>query len=101
MQDTQVWFLSQEDPLEEGRANHSSILAWRTPWTEEPGRLQSIRSKELDTTEAAKHAHMHQRIYNSKFTNYRLEEKSQNDNSYIIIFDSENLHFFYNSIDFA
>ena len=31
--------------------------------------------------------------------NYRLEEKSQNDNSYIIIFDSENLHFFYNSID--
>ena len=33
--------------------------------------------------------------------NYRLEEKSQNDNSYIIIFDSENLHFFYNSIDFS
>ena len=33
--------------------------------------------------------------------NYRLEEKSQNDNSYIIVFDSENLHFFYNSVDFS
>ena len=34
--------LGQEDPLEEGMATHSSILAWRIPWTEEPGRLQSI-----------------------------------------------------------
>ena len=34
--------LGQEDPLEEGTAPHSSILAWRTPWTEETGRLQSI-----------------------------------------------------------
>ena len=34
--------LGQEDPLEEGMVNHSSILAWRIPWTEEPGRLQSI-----------------------------------------------------------
>ena len=33
--------LGEEDPLEEGMATHSSILAWRTPWTEEPGRLQS------------------------------------------------------------
>ena len=31
-----------EDPLEEGRANHSSMLAWKTPWTEEPGRLQPM-----------------------------------------------------------
>ena len=34
--------LGQKDPLEEGMATHSSILAWRIPWTEEPGRLQSI-----------------------------------------------------------
>ena len=34
--------LGQEDPLEEGIATHSSIFAWRIPWTEEPGRLQSI-----------------------------------------------------------
>ena len=42
MQETQVRFLGQEDPLEEGMATHSSILAWRIPWTEGPGRLQSI-----------------------------------------------------------
>ena len=42
IQETQVQSLGQEDPLEEGVATHSSILAWRTPWTEEPGWLQSI-----------------------------------------------------------
>ena len=43
--------LGWEDPLEEGTATHSSILAWRIPWTEEPGKLQSWGCKELDTTE--------------------------------------------------
>ena len=40
----ETWVLSQgwEDPLEEGMATYSSILAWRIPWTEEPGRLQSM-----------------------------------------------------------
>ena len=37
-------------PLEKGMATHSSILAWRTPWTEEPGGLQSMGSQESDTT---------------------------------------------------
>ena len=41
--------LSQEDPLEEGMATHSSILAWRIPWTEEPGRLQSMGSQKSQT----------------------------------------------------
>ena len=41
-QDTWVQFLHQEDPLEEGMATHSSILAWSIPWTEEPGELQSM-----------------------------------------------------------
>ena len=41
-QETQVRSLSQEDPLEEGMATHSSILAWRIPWPEEPGGLQSV-----------------------------------------------------------
>ena len=40
MQETQVRFLGQEDPPEEGMATHSSILARRIPWTDEPGRLQ-------------------------------------------------------------
>ena len=39
--------LGQEDPLEEGMATHSSILAWRIPWTEEPGGLQSIGSQKV------------------------------------------------------
>ena len=42
MWETCVWSLSQEDPLEKGMATHSSILAWRIPWTEEPGELQSM-----------------------------------------------------------
>ena len=41
-QETQVSSLDQEDPLEKGIAIHSSILAWRIPWTEEPGGLQSM-----------------------------------------------------------
>ena len=40
-----------EDPLEKGMATHSSILAWRIPWTEEPGGLQATGSQESDTTE--------------------------------------------------
>ena len=42
MQETPVLFLGWEDPLEKGTATHSSILAWGIPWTEEPGKLQSI-----------------------------------------------------------
>ena len=42
MQENQVRFLGQEDPLEKGLAIHSRILAWRIPWTEEPGSLQDV-----------------------------------------------------------
>ena len=42
MQETWVQSLGQEDPLEKGMATHSSVLAWRIPWTEEPGGLQSM-----------------------------------------------------------
>ena len=42
MKETRVQFLGQEDPLEEKMATHSSILTWEIPWTEEPGRLQSM-----------------------------------------------------------
>ena len=51
VQETWVQFLGGEDPLEKEMATHSSILAWRIPWTEEPGGLQSIGSQEWDTTE--------------------------------------------------
>ena len=45
MQETQVQSLGQKDPLEKEMATHSTILAWRIPWTEEPGRLQSVESQ--------------------------------------------------------
>ena len=49
--ETWVQSLGQEDPLEKEMATHSSTLAWKIPWTEEPGRLHSMVCKELDTTE--------------------------------------------------
>ena len=47
MQETWVRSLGWEDPLEKGMATHSSILAWRIPWTEEPGRLQLMGSERV------------------------------------------------------
>ena len=47
MQETQVQSLGWEDILEKGMATHSSILAWRIPWTEEPGGLQSMGSQKV------------------------------------------------------
>ena len=57
LQETWVQFLGLEDPLGEGMATQSSILAWRIPWTEEPGGLQSMGSQELDTIEQLNHHH--------------------------------------------
>jgi len=51
LQEMRVWSLGWEDPLEEDMATHSSILAWRIPWTEEPGRQQSIGLQETFMTE--------------------------------------------------
>ena len=50
MQETQVPSLGREDPLEKEMATHSSILAWRIPWIEEPGGLQSMGSKKQNKT---------------------------------------------------
>ena len=50
MQETLVRSLGQEDPLEKGMVTHSSILAWRIPWTEEPGGLQSMGLQESVAT---------------------------------------------------
>ena len=51
IQEAQVRSLGWKDPLEKGMSTHFSILAWRIPWTEEPGGLQSIELQESDTTE--------------------------------------------------
>ena len=51
IQETLVQFPGWEDPLKKEMAIHSSILAWRIPWTEDPGRLQSVGSQESHMTE--------------------------------------------------
>ena len=56
MQETQVPSLGWEDLLEEGMATHSSILAWRIPWTEEPGRLQFMGSQRSGHNRTTKHS---------------------------------------------
>ena len=55
MQEIQVWLLGWEDSLEKGMATHSSILAWRIPWTEKSGGLQSVGSQESNTTKRLNH----------------------------------------------
>ena len=47
MQNTRVQSVGQADPLEKDMATHSSILTWKSPWTEEPGRLQSMGSQRI------------------------------------------------------
>ena len=54
MRETRVRSLGWEDPLEEGLATHPRILAWRIPWTEEPGRLQSMGSQRVGHNSATK-----------------------------------------------
>ena len=55
MQETQIWFLNKEDPLEEGMTTHSNILAWRIPWTEESGGLQFMGSQRMGYDWARRH----------------------------------------------
>ena len=83
-QETRVQSLGQEDPLEEGKASHSSILAWRILWTEESGGLHSTWGrKESDMTEADEHrtaiildADMQANIFNIKVIQYNVKFRS-------------------------
>ena len=59
VQETQVWSLDRDDPLEKEVATHSSTLAWKIPWTEEPGRLQSMGSQRVGHNWATSHTHTH------------------------------------------
>ena len=59
MQEAPVGSLGWEDPLEEKMATYSSLLAWRIPWSEETGQLQSMGCKESDTTEWLRNTHTH------------------------------------------
>ena len=59
MQEMWVWSLGQEDPLEEEMATHCGILVWKIAWTEEPGRLHSMRLQRVRHNLATKHTHTH------------------------------------------
>ena len=76
MQDTWVRFLGQEDPLEKQMATHSSILAWKIPWTEEPGRLQSMGLQESGTTQRLNHHTQGQRA-EPKYSDFKAYSMSQ------------------------
>ena len=74
MQETQgiqVQSLGREDPLEKEMATHSSILAWKIPWTEEPGRLQSLGSQRIEHDRACTHTdiYIYQKLILSVFIN--------------------------------
>ena len=69
MKVTWVQSLGWEDPLEKEMAAHSSILAWKIPWTAEPGRLPSMGRKELDTTERL---HFHFQITILKYMQFNF-----------------------------
>ena len=75
MQETWLRSLGWEDPLEKDMATHSSILAWRIPWTEEPGGLQSMGLQELGTTEKlSTHTHTHAHTHSGISFSHEKEE---------------------------
>ena len=61
VQESQVRSLGQEDPLQKGMATHSSNLAWRIPWTEEPGGLQSMGSQRVGHDLVTEHIYIYGR----------------------------------------
>ena len=78
MWETWVQSLGREDPLEKEMATHSSILAWRIPWTEELGGLQSTGRKESDTTEQL-HFHFHLKKNRQRDSIRRPLQKSKHE----------------------
>ena len=79
MQETRVQSLGWEDPLEKERAIHSSPLAWKIPWTEEPGRLQSMGLQRVDTTE---------QLHFKRSTLYRINANRRKRNILLILSSS-------------
>ena len=80
MRETQVRSLGWEDPLEKGMATHFSNLAWRIPWTEKPGVLQSMGHKKSDMTEQLTHTHTHTPFPNDS---YQTHLRSVIESTYI------------------
>ena len=85
MQDTWVWFLHWEDPLEEEMVAHYSILVWAIPWTEEPGRLQFMWLQ--SQTQLSMHTHERAEILQGVW----CSQKESREGSFILTY--YNLHF--------
>ena len=90
VQENWIPFLGQEDPLEKEMATHSSFLAWRIPWTKEPGRLQSMALQQSDTTErlnksTCAHTHTHKKTHTHSHTHTVLLCSTGNPTQYLII----------------
>ena len=88
MQETQFQSLRWEDPLEEEMTNHSSILAWEVPWTEELGRLQSM-GLQRDMTEHTRTCLTQQYLSHARTTNHTHESESV---SHSVVFSSLQPH---------
>ena len=86
MWETQVRSLGQEDPLEKEMTTHSSILAWRIPWTEEPGRLQFMGLQKVEHGWATNTHTQSLSFSNSKLNNLTIwsESKCESQNSGIV-----------------
>ena len=99
-----VQSLGQEDPLEKDMATCSSILAWKTPWTEDPGRLQLRGLKESDTNEQLS-THMHAINFLFPFSLHVAVEKSDVSSTYFVgniwvfLFNPEFLKFIHGNQD--
>ena len=93
MQEMRVRSLGQEDPLEEERATHSSILAWKIRWTEEPGGLQSKGSQRVRYDWTTEHTHTHRikhmgafnLLRNSRLYTYFLSNLCWNLESFVFV----------------
>ena len=86
--------LGQEDPLEERLATHYSILAWRIPWTEEPGRLQSMGLQRVGHDWASDCAHAHAHTHTHTHTHTHISESFETMSRYIISLRREKTFFF-------
>ena len=79
LQETRVWSLGWEDPLEEGMSTHSNVLIWRMPWTEEPGGLQFMKSQRVGhnwVTHTHAHTHTHRHTHTHAHTRTHTTMKS-------------------------
>ena len=83
--ETRVWPLSQEDPLEKGMGTHSNILAWKIPWTQKPGVLQSVGSQSPHDWVTNTFTKISLRMFSQTYLSRYISELSMMGNTLVII----------------